>query len=105
MSGFDKIERMTQAISRDTVVVRRPGISATEIDGETLMFVIELGKFFAIQGSGTRVWELLATPVAVSELVERLVAEFDVDPGVCEEQTIRLLERMVESGLAGVEPR
>ncbi|MEM9043951.1 MAG: PqqD family peptide modification chaperone [Pseudomonadota bacterium] len=44
---------------------------------------IAQGKYFAIEGTGARIWELLSTPKSEAELVEILCEDYNVTPEQC----------------------
>jgi hypothetical protein len=52
---------------------------------------------------GRRVWELVQTPTPVREVVDRLVAEFDVTPEQCGADVLRLLRELADEKLIVVQ--
>ena len=48
---------------------------------------------------GSRIWTLLAKPFRICDLCAALLAEYRVDPHVCERQVLDLLEELRAEGL------
>jgi hypothetical protein len=49
---------------------------------------------------GTRVWELLAAPHTLAQLVSTICAEYEVDAATCESDVRRFLGDLIDNGLA-----
>jgi hypothetical protein len=58
--------------------------------------------YYGFVGVGSRIWELVQTPVRVDELCARLVDEFDVDRSRCETDALRFLAELRDKGLIEV---
>jgi len=86
-------------ISLDTLIVRSEGFLSAEVDNEVAMLNIEKGTCYGLNKVGSRIWNLIETPMSVSDLCAKLVAEFDVEPQVCERQVLDLLEELRAEGL------
>src|SRR5262249_15357990 len=82
-----------------TVVARRDGFIDSEIDDEIVALSIERGTCYGMNRTGTRIWNLLANPIRISELCATLVATYRVDHAVCEAQVLDLLEEFRAEGL------
>ena len=64
-----------------------------------------LTSYFGLDPVGTRVWELVAEPVSVSRLCDRLTSEFEVERATCERQTIDYLHQLLANGLLRIVDR
>lgn len=91
-----------ESLAGDAVVVRNGGLLTTEVDGELMAMTVDRGICYALDGIGTRIWGLIAEPRAVDDICEALVREFDVDPAVCREQVVELLQDLRVEGLVTV---
>lgn len=83
-------------------VRRLDDVLETEIDEETVMMDIEKGSYFGLNPTGSKIWTLLAEPVVIGDLCDRLTEEFKVPQEQCEEQVVRFLENLLERGLLKV---
>lgn len=83
------------------MVVRAPGVVAGVVDGETVLLAPTDSRCFALTGVADRVWELLAEPIAIDDLVAALVSQYDVEPDRCAAEVGDLIAQMREYGVVG----
>ena len=83
-------------------VRRIENVLDTEIDDQTVMMDIEQGSYFGLNETGTRIWALLAEPILIGDLCERLAEEFEVPREQCEQQVVGFLGNLLERGLLQV---
>lgn len=81
------------------MVRRADGLLTADVDGELLMMSVEQGRYFNLNSVGSRIWELLAAPVAVDGLVDALTAEYDVTAAEACQEVERFLGALRERGL------
>lgn len=74
-----------------------------DLEGEGVLLKLETGIYFGLDRVGTRVWQLLPTHAVLADLVESLVAEFDVASDRCTADVLALAENMLEHGLVSAE--
>ena len=96
---FGRSLRNLDHLSSASIVKRSDGFIDAEIDQEVVALSIEHGRCYGLNRVGSRVWNLIANPVRVSDLCAILVSEYTVDPDVCERQTLDLLEELRAEGL------
>lgn len=103
-NAADKEKTMTteRNIQPDTKIVRDSEIIFSEMDGETVMMSIENGEYYGIDPVGSRIWELIETPVKVSGLCEILGAEYKVTPEQCSKDVMSFLNDMLEKGIVKI---
>jgi hypothetical protein len=82
-----------------TVLACRDGLIEAEVDDEIVALSIEQGTCYGMNRVGSRVWNLLAKPIRISDLCAMLLAAYRVDPDVCERQVLDLLEELRAEGL------
>ena len=88
-----------EPITKDTVVSRTKEVLASEMDGETIMMSIASGSYYGMDNIGSRIWELIAEPIRVSDLCDRLMEEFDVEIDQCLADVIAFLNELGENRL------
>jgi Coenzyme PQQ synthesis protein D (PqqD) len=88
-----------QHLSSGAVVARNDGLLEAEIDNEVVALAIERGTCYGLNRVGSRIWNLLATPMRIGDLCQTLLSEYKVDPNVCERQVLDLLEELQAEGL------
>ena len=89
-------------ITPATVVVASREQLSTPGGDEVVIAGLRDGNYYALDSVGARVWELVQTPVAVTELRQRIAEEYDVSAERCEADLLALLESMAERGLLEV---
>lgn len=91
-----------KSISLSSTVNQSEDIVASDIDDEKVMMSIEKGQYYGLDPIGTCVWNLIEKPVQVSELIDALLLEFDVDRETCEKDVLVFLEEIKEDGILQV---
>jgi len=89
-------------ITTETVISQTEEIVDSNIDGETVMMSIENGKYYGLDDIGSRIWELIEKPVKVSDLIDALLEQFDVDRKTCERDVLKFLNELNEDKILGV---
>ena len=83
--------------------VRRIGdVLEADIDDETVVMDIDQGRYFGLNETGTRIWDLLSEPLVIGDLCDQLTAQFGVPRELCEQQVIDFLGSMMSRGLIQV---
>lgn len=90
-------------ISTESIVSQIDEIVASDIDDEKVMMSIEKGRYYGLDPVGSRVWELIGKPIRVSELIDTLLLQYDVDRETCEQDVLSFLEELYEDEILRVE--
>ena len=75
-------------ISLNTVVSHRKDIDTTDLNGDIVMMDLEKGKYFSLNGVGSRIWTLVEEPVQVGKVVDSLLKEYDISRDECEKNVL-----------------
>ncbi len=78
---------------------RDPDQEFTYIDGEVVMLSLKNGEYYGMDAVGTRIWELLESPLSFASLVDNLLKEFEVSREECEADTRDYLETLYQKKL------
>ena len=78
--------------SASKVVACRDTVIDANIDDEIVALSMERGTCYGMNRVGSRIWTLLAKPIRICDLCAVLLAEYRVDPEVCEREVLDLLE-------------
>lgn len=73
---------------------------STTVGDEVVILGMQDGMYYGLDAVGARVWPMLQSTALVRDIVEVIVAEFEVDAGTCERDLLLLLEDLVGRGLA-----
>ena len=94
---------MSDSALEPHIQVRRIGdVLDVDMDGEMVMMSIEQGRYFGLNQTSTRIWALLAQPVVIGDLCDKLMAEFSVPQKQCEQEVVAYLENLLTRGLLQV---
>ena len=85
------------------VVVRSPDQVSGDLDGKVVLLSIENGEYYNMNEVGSRIWALIEKPIAVGNLIERLLEEVEVERATCEKEAMAFLEQLRKDKLLKVE--
>ena len=89
-------------LALDTPLRVSPGAVSTAIPGETVILDPTSGRYFGLDGVGSRVWDMLQTPTSLRTMVTAIISEYDVDADTCERDLRALLAELDAKGLVVV---
>jgi len=74
------------------------------LDRESVLLNLETERYFGLDETGTRMWQLTTDSPSIDAAYEKLLAEFDVEPELLRSNLLELLDRLVDNGLLQVLP-
>lgn len=74
-----------------------------DLDGETVLLDMKSGQYFGMDETGSRIWKLLGEYDNLQEVLDALLAEYDVAADICRQELLAFLENLETSGLVTVE--
>jgi|ERR1035438_9712851 hypothetical protein len=74
------------------------------LDRESVLLNLETERYFGLDETGTRMWQLATSSPNLHAAYQDLLAEFDVAPELLESNLSDLLDTLVEHGLVEVLP-
>ena len=69
------------------------------LNGEAVLLNLKTGVYFGLDPVGSRVWQLLASHAVLAEILDVMVAEYDVPRERCAEDLIALVNEMQKQEL------
>ncbi len=81
-------------MSRRETFRRREGLAHQKIDGETLVVVPKKRMVHHLNEVGTHVWELLARPCSLDQIVAGVAKEFEAEPAAVRRDVRPYLRKM-----------
>jgi hypothetical protein len=72
------------------------------LDGESVMLNLETEKYFGLDATGTRMWQLVTAAPSVDAAYVQLLEEFEVEPELLRTNLTELLSRLLENGLLSI---
>lgn len=89
-------------LTGDSVVVATTNMVAANIEDEVIILQLEKGHYFGLGQVGSRIWELLQSPITVGEIERQLVEEYDVGADQCHREVNQMLQDLLDEGLVEV---
>ncbi len=74
------------------------------LDRESVLLNLETERYFGLDETATRMWQLVTASVDIEAAYQELLAEYDVEPEVLRNHLTDLLGQLVENGLLQVLP-
>ena len=90
------------SVTTTTRIVRNPDLVHTELEGFTMKMNIAADKYFSLNPTGSRIWQLVEQPVRVADVVSTLEQEYNVPADRCRDESIRLIETLLSSNLVRI---
>src|ERR1700674_4199958 len=72
------------------------------LDKEAVLLNIETERYFGLDETGARMWQLATTSANIDAAYHALLSEYDVDAEMLREHLSDLLEKLVDNGLLTV---
>ena len=72
------------------------------LDKESVLLNIETERYFGLDETGTRMWQLATAAPKIEVAYQQLLDEYDVEPALLRSNLVELLDRLVENGLLQV---
>ena len=89
-------------VSIQSVISHARDVIHSNLADEVVLLDLKSGVYHGLEAVGARVWELLASPVSVRQVRDKLLEEYDVDPRQCEQDLLKLIEELRNHGLVEV---
>ena len=93
---------MTHVLTLNSVVQREPEIVSAEADEDLVMVSVATGYYYGLSDVAREIWDAIGRPKRISDLVDDLTANYQIDSISCKEQTLSFLEALLDEGLLQV---
>lgn len=81
-----------------------PHVLVRILDRESVFLNLETERYYGLNESGTRMWQLVTSAPNIDAAYQDLLAEFDVEPELLRMNLTELLSLLVDNGLLEVIP-
>ena len=89
-------------ISLLSKVQQAPGVLFNQVDDDLVMMDIKSGNYFGINPVGAEIWNKMQGPISVQEIINQLLAEYDIDEATCRSETLAFIQQTLERGFLKV---
>ncbi|MBT2616221.1 MULTISPECIES: lasso peptide biosynthesis PqqD family chaperone [unclassified Bacillus (in: firmicutes)] len=86
-------------LSKNNVITQNQGNIVSDMDGELVMLSIEKGNYYNLGVLGGEIWSLIEKPIKISDLLDKLISQYDVSQQECEEEVLSFLSDLYNEGL------
>lgn len=77
-------------------------VMARELSGETVLLDLVKASYFSLNGVGSRVWTLIGQGMALNEVCQTLLTEYDVPAAQLEQDVTALAQTLLDKQLVQV---
>lgn len=102
LKSESNMPNMENEISLSSIVVCSEENLACDLQGEAVLLNLKSGTYFGLNALGTRIWELIQKPATVSDVYQKLLDEYEVDPGECHEALLSFLRHLQANDLINI---
>jgi hypothetical protein len=92
-----------RTVALDDIVAQGKGSIVSDMGGEKVMLSVRNGKYYGLGDIGGKIWDMMERPIAARQLVDSLLAEYEVERGECEHHVLAFLELLAQEGLLEAE--
>ncbi|HET8711638.1 MAG TPA: lasso peptide biosynthesis PqqD family chaperone [Spongiibacteraceae bacterium] len=89
-------------LTASSIVQRHPEIIATQADQDIVMVSLATGYYYGISEVGRDIWNAIEEPKRVSDLINDLTRNYEIDAQSCERETLEFLEELINEGLVQI---
>ncbi|HHD2754180.1 TPA: lasso peptide biosynthesis PqqD family chaperone [Clostridium perfringens] len=79
-------------LNLNSIIEQKEEVDVTELNGEKVMMDLDRGKYFMLNETGSSIWDAISDRRSVSEIVDAVISDHDVEIEVCKEKVLEYLE-------------
>lgn len=81
-------------------LVRRSGLPEATLGPDSVAILdLSKGRYYGLDATALRIWQLLEKPVTVAEIEQQLLREFEVDAQTCRTEVAEFIGKLRAEGL------
>jgi len=81
------------------MIILEKDVTMAHLDNEIALLNIKNGKYFSLNETGARIWELLQVSVDQEQLISSMLKEYSVEEIKLRADIVQLLEKLKEAEL------
>jgi Coenzyme PQQ synthesis protein D (PqqD) len=75
----------------------------SELKDEGVILSLKNGKYYGLNEVGRSIWQIIQSPVTVSEIQTAILEEYEIDEISCREEVITFLKQMIKEELVEIQ--
>jgi len=96
---------MSLLISNASIVAAVSHQVSSDLAGEVVILNLQDGVYYGLNAVGARIWSLLVQPRSVGQIQAVLLEEYNIEPAICEQQVVSVLNDLAAHGLIEVKAK
>jgi hypothetical protein len=84
---------------QSVIVVRDQNVLSSSVEEQAVLLNLEKGSYYTLDAVGADIWQMLHEPITVSEIITRLLQDYDITPAQVENDVLELLADLGREGL------
>ncbi len=84
------------------VVAVTQGQISSDLAGESVILDLTSGVYYGLNEVGAKIWQLIQQPCTIQAIQHSLLQEYDVDPQICTQDLLQLLQELQAAGLINI---
>lgn len=97
---------MNNKLSKNSIIVAsKDQISAdisSDLSGDVIILHLKNGVYYELNETCSSIWELIQKPCSFETVLDKIVAEYDVNAQQCETDLFSLVQKMIGQGLVEI---
>jgi hypothetical protein len=89
-------------LTKESVVAASKDQVSCDMAGEAAILDLESGQYYGLNAIGARIWSLIQEPKTITDVLEILLSEYQVNAEQCESDLLSLLGALYAKGLVKV---
>lgn len=89
-------------LSESSTIIAAAEQISSDLGGEAVILNLKSGVYHGLNEMGARIWNLIQQPKVVKDIKQVLLEEYEVEPEVCMNDLLALLEELRSTGLIEV---
>jgi hypothetical protein len=102
IDGDSVVESAPAQITLDSTVCAASHHFSCDLEAEAAILNLKTGVYHGLNPVGAAIWQMLEKPISVRELLEAMLAQFEVERDACQIDLMRLLNELNKRGLISV---
>lgn len=94
---------MTDLLTDTSLVTASEDVVSCPLDGGAALLDLHSRTYFSLNSVGSLVWDLLRSPMSISDIHKVLIARYEVEPDECYSDLALLLRQLADAGLVRID--
>ncbi|MEZ4614190.1 MAG: PqqD family protein [Caldilineaceae bacterium] len=90
-------------LSPSSMLTLNPAVVSTTLEsGDAVLMHIETAKYFTLNSTGVRIWQLFEQTPSIQQVIDRVLDEYEVTPEQAQSSVLTLAQHFIDAELVAV---